>query len=51
MDLVTDHQESEQERRSNQTVRLRVFVQIFPHSPCCIYKEGTSSRLSPVLAS
>ena len=26
-------------------------VQIFPHSPCCIYKEGTSNRLSPLSAS
>ena len=50
MDLVTDHQESERERLSNQSVRLWVFVQLFPHSPCCIYTEGTSRRLSPVLA-
>ena len=25
------------------------FVQMFPHSPCCIYKEGTSQQALPVV--
>jgi hypothetical protein len=34
--LVTDHQESERERQSNQRLRLGPFVQRVLHSPSCI---------------
>src|SRR6266540_2546858 len=41
--LVTDHQEGERERRSNQTVRLRV---LGPDAPAqsVLYIQGRSSR-------
>ena len=47
--LVTHHQEDERERQSNQTWGSGSVVQMFPHSPCCIYKEGTSKQALPVI--
>ena len=49
--LVTDHQAGERERRSNQTVRLRVLGPDVPHSPGCIYKVRNITGLYPLSAS
>jgi hypothetical protein len=49
--LVTEHQESEQERRSKQTVRLRVCRPAAPLQSVLYIEEEASSRLCPLSAS
>ena len=45
-DLVTDHQEGERERRSNQTVRLRVCGPDVPVQSV-LYREGRNIEQAP----
>ncbi len=46
---MTDHQEDERERQSNQAVRLRGLSSRCSCTVRAVYKEETSSRLSPLV--